>query len=96
MKITGSVKINSDSYIFNVTGAGAVTIKGGPVAIKRYSKPVSPLPGYGKASNTAELFIVENGGTLQVAGTTLDGHSEAVTQGAEALAAPRSRRRRRS
>ncbi|WP_419491300.1 right-handed parallel beta-helix repeat-containing protein [Anaerotruncus massiliensis (ex Liu et al. 2021)] len=88
VKITGSVKINSDSYIFNVTGAGAVTIKGGPVAIKRYSKPVSPLPGYGKASNTAELFIVENGGTLQVAGTTLDGHSEAVTQGAEALAAP--------
>ena len=55
---------------------------------RRYSKPVLPLPGYGKASNTAELFIVENGGTLQVAGTTLDGHSEAVTQGAEALAAP--------
>ena len=85
--ITESIKIAADSY---EDRAGKITLTGGPVAVKRYSKPTkaSQLTGYGKASNTEELFIVENGGSLQLTGTTIDGHSEAVTQGREALIAP--------
>lgn len=84
--ITESIKITADSYS-DKTGS-EITLTGGPVAVKRYSKPTKTLTGYGKASNKEELFIVASGGSLQLTGTTIDGHSEAVTQGREALIAP--------
>lgn len=85
VRITGSVQVASDSY---TDSAGTIALSGGRSPSSATPSRFRRCPGYGKASNTAELFIVENGGYLQVAGTTLDGHSEAVTQGAEALAAP--------
>ncbi|WP_306576203.1 hypothetical protein [Anaerotruncus massiliensis (ex Togo et al. 2019)] len=57
---------------------------GGPVTIKRYSKPAAFTTG----SNTGTLINV-TGGTLTLAeGLTVDGHSAAVTQGKETVQAP--------
>lgn len=84
-------------YVVNpVTVSGTITLgrsytessttynAGGPVTIKRYSKPAAFTTG----SNTGTLINV-TGGTLTLAeGLTVDGHSAAVTQGKETVQAP--------
>ncbi|WP_256152897.1 hypothetical protein [Anaerotruncus sp. DFI.9.16] len=84
-------------YVVNpVTVSGTITLgrsytessttynAGGPVTIKRYSKPAA----FTTESNTGTLINV-TGGTLTLAeGLTVDGHSAAVTQGKETVRAP--------
>ena len=63
---------------------GTTVDAGGPVTIKRYSKP----DAFTTQSNTDTLINV-TGGTLTLAeGLTVDGHSAPVTQGKDTVRAP--------